>query len=81
LTSFSDLGVPARLSDALARQGIDTPTPIQAATLPDSFAEAKGFLTTLAKGDPAESSVIGNSARAVAAELFAKARNALTRED
>jgi superfamily II DNA/RNA helicase len=30
--------VPARLSTVLARQGIETPTPIQAATLPDSFA-------------------------------------------
>jgi superfamily II DNA/RNA helicase len=38
LTSFETLGVPARLSTVLARQGIDTPTPIQAATLPDSFA-------------------------------------------
>ena len=38
MTSFAILGVPARLSDVLARQGIDTPTPIQAATLPDSLA-------------------------------------------
>ena len=38
VTSFPVLGVPARLSDVLARQGIETPTPIQAATLPDSFA-------------------------------------------
>jgi superfamily II DNA/RNA helicase len=38
LTSFETLGVPARLSTVLARQGIDTPTPIQAATLPDSLA-------------------------------------------
>ncbi|HEY2877477.1 DEAD/DEAH box helicase [Nocardioides sp.] len=30
--------MPARLSDVLARQGIETPTPIQAATLPDSLA-------------------------------------------
>ena len=30
--------MPARLSTVLARQGIDTPTPIQAATLPDSLA-------------------------------------------
>src|SRR6478672_7650577 len=36
--SFTQLGVPADLSAVLARQGIDTPTPIQAATLPDSFA-------------------------------------------
>src|SRR4051794_19761442 len=38
LTSFATLGVPARLTSVLARQGIDTPTPIQAATLPDSLA-------------------------------------------
>jgi superfamily II DNA/RNA helicase len=38
LTSFASLGVPARLSAVLAQQGIDTPTPIQAATLPDSLA-------------------------------------------
>jgi superfamily II DNA/RNA helicase len=38
LTTFASLGVPARLSDVLARQGIDTPTPIQTATLPDSLA-------------------------------------------
>jgi superfamily II DNA/RNA helicase len=38
LTTFASLGVPARLSDVLAREGIDIPTPIQAATLPDSLA-------------------------------------------
>jgi superfamily II DNA/RNA helicase len=38
LTSFASLGVPARLSTVLAQQGIDIPTPIQAATLPDSLA-------------------------------------------
>jgi superfamily II DNA/RNA helicase len=38
LTSFASLGVPARLSAVLAQQGIDVPTPIQAATLPDSLA-------------------------------------------
>ena len=38
MKSFASLGVPARLSDILAREGIDTPTPIQAATLPDSIA-------------------------------------------
>jgi superfamily II DNA/RNA helicase len=36
-TSFLELGVPADLSDVLASQGITDPTPIQAATLPDSF--------------------------------------------
>jgi superfamily II DNA/RNA helicase len=38
LTSFTSLGVPARLSDVLSEAGIDTPTPIQQATLPDSLA-------------------------------------------
>jgi superfamily II DNA/RNA helicase len=38
VSSFADLGVPARLSSVLADQGITTPTPIQAATLPDSLA-------------------------------------------
>jgi len=38
LSSFTTLGVPARLSSVLADQQIHTPTPIQAATLPDSLA-------------------------------------------
>ena len=37
-TSFGALGVPAPLVDVLASSGITTPTPIQAATLPDSLA-------------------------------------------
>ncbi|HWC20814.1 MAG TPA: DEAD/DEAH box helicase [Flexivirga sp.] len=37
-SSFDALGVPARLVDVLAAQDISTPTPIQAATLPDSLA-------------------------------------------
>lgn len=36
--SFLDLGVPADLINALAPQGITSPTPIQAATLVDSLA-------------------------------------------
>jgi superfamily II DNA/RNA helicase len=36
--SFVLLGVPANLASILADQGITDPTPIQAATLPDSFA-------------------------------------------
>ena len=36
--NFAELGVPAPLAQILAQQGITTPTPIQAATLPDSFA-------------------------------------------
>lgn len=35
---FADLGVPGDLVAALAARGITTPTPIQAATLPDSLA-------------------------------------------
>ncbi len=37
-TNFADLGVPAALDAVLAANGITTPTPIQAATLPDSLA-------------------------------------------
>ncbi|GAC1528880.1 MAG: DEAD/DEAH box helicase [Marmoricola sp.] len=36
--TFLELGVPARLNDLLRDSGIQTPTPIQAATLPDSLA-------------------------------------------
>jgi superfamily II DNA/RNA helicase len=36
--TFADLGVPARLVDALAATGVTKPFPIQAATLPDSLA-------------------------------------------
>jgi superfamily II DNA/RNA helicase len=38
MTTFTELGVPAILSSALADLGITTPFPIQAATLPDSLA-------------------------------------------
>ncbi|MEO9322601.1 DEAD/DEAH box helicase [Nocardioides sp. C4-1] len=38
MTSFHDLSVPADLVAVLADRGITTPTPIQAATLPDSLA-------------------------------------------
>jgi len=37
-TSFSDLGVPARLVTRLAEQGIVSPFPIQTATIPDALA-------------------------------------------
>ncbi|MGZ4601873.1 MAG: DEAD/DEAH box helicase [Oryzihumus sp.] len=36
--TFADLGVPTSLTRVLAESGITTPTPIQAATLPDSLA-------------------------------------------
>ncbi|SDS46810.1 DEAD/DEAH box helicase [Microlunatus soli] len=38
MTSFTTLGVPARLADVLNTLQFDTPTPIQQATLPDSLA-------------------------------------------
>jgi superfamily II DNA/RNA helicase len=38
LSTFTSLGVPARLSTVLAGLGIETPTPIQSATLPDALA-------------------------------------------
>jgi superfamily II DNA/RNA helicase len=38
MTSFTDLGVPAKLVATLAARGITHPFPIQAATLPDSLA-------------------------------------------
>ena len=37
-TTFASLGVPAALTTVLAAAGITSPTPIQAATLPDSLA-------------------------------------------
>ena len=37
-STFADLGVPSVLSSILEKDGITTPTPIQAATLPDSLA-------------------------------------------
>jgi superfamily II DNA/RNA helicase len=37
-TTFASLGVPASLTAVLTASGITTPTPIQAATLPDSLA-------------------------------------------
>jgi superfamily II DNA/RNA helicase len=38
VSNFASLGVPARLVDVLTDLGIDTPTPIQSATLPDGLA-------------------------------------------
>ena len=38
MTSFSDLGVDARLCTSLTEAGIETPFPIQVATLPDALA-------------------------------------------
>ena len=38
MTTFAGLGLPTSLTDILAAQGITDPTPIQAATLPDSLA-------------------------------------------
>ena len=52
--TFTTLGVPTSLAEILGGQGITTPTPIQAATLPDSvittavlMGMAAGILITL----------------------------------
>ncbi|NJC73199.1 DEAD/DEAH box helicase [Planosporangium thailandense] len=37
-TTFADLGVPSAITEVLAADGITTPFPIQAATLPDALA-------------------------------------------
>jgi superfamily II DNA/RNA helicase len=59
LPSFAELGLPRPLVSALARHGIDTPFPIQAATIPDVLAgrdllgrAATGSGKTLAFGLP-----------------------------
>ncbi|GAB4002304.1 hypothetical protein GCM10029992_40130 [Glycomyces albus] len=36
--TFEDLGLPAKITAALAEQGIEVPFPIQAATIPDALA-------------------------------------------
>ena len=36
--TFADLGVPTGLAERLARDGIESPFPIQAAVLPDALA-------------------------------------------
>lgn len=38
MTSFHDFALPVAVRDELARQGLDSPFPIQAATLPDTLA-------------------------------------------
>ena len=57
--TFADLGLPKPLVDALRRGGIETPFPIQAATIPDVLAgrdvlgrAATGSGKTLAFGLP-----------------------------
>ena len=45
-----------------------------------SLDEAKGMAASLAKGDPAEGSVISQSARGMAAALFTKAKETLHRD-
>jgi superfamily II DNA/RNA helicase len=59
LPAFADLGLPGPLVDALRRAGIDTPFPVQAATIPDGLAgrdvlgrAATGSGKTLAFGLP-----------------------------
>ncbi|MEV8585597.1 DEAD/DEAH box helicase [Streptomyces sp. NPDC051180] len=38
VAGFAELDLPAEVRDVLAREGVDTPFPIQAATLPDALA-------------------------------------------
>ncbi|HEY2297988.1 MAG TPA: DEAD/DEAH box helicase [Jatrophihabitans sp.] len=59
LPDFGELGLPRRIVNALARRGIETPFPIQAATIPDILAgrdllgrAATGAGKTLAFGLP-----------------------------
>jgi superfamily II DNA/RNA helicase len=59
LQSFRELGLPKRIVNALARRGIETPFPIQAATIPDILSgrdllgrAATGAGKTLAFGLP-----------------------------
>jgi pyruvate dehydrogenase (quinone) len=42
--------------------------------------EARGFMATLVKGDPAERAIIRNSLRAVGADLFANAKDKFSRD-
>ena len=67
---FAQLGVPAPLVDALARQGIAAPFPIQVATLPDTLAGRDvlgrgrtGSGKTLAFSLPMVSRLAGGSTR------------------
>lgn len=76
-SGFAELGVPAELSSALTQQGITTPFPIQAATIPDALAGRDvlgrgrtGSGKTLAFGLPllarlAESESAGGAPRAM----------------
>src|SRR5699024_11105842 len=66
----------------------DRPVVLDVRTDPDtpplpphiSLGEAKGMAASLAKGDPAEGSVISQSARGMAAALFTKAKETLHRD-
>jgi superfamily II DNA/RNA helicase len=67
--SFADLGLPRPLVSSLARQGIDSPFPIQAATIPDALAGRDllgrgqtGSGKTLAFGLPTLARVAGTAA-------------------
>ena len=80
------VGAPDELVGALeAAFASDRPVVLDVKTDPNvpplpahiTFDEAKGFMESLLKGDPAEFKLVGDSFRAVAAELFAKARNVL----
>jgi superfamily II DNA/RNA helicase len=70
LPSFAELGLPRALNQALGRAGIDTPFPIQAATIPDALTgrdvlgrASTGAGKTLAFGLPMIARLDGRGAR------------------
>ncbi|NUR08452.1 MAG: DEAD/DEAH box helicase, partial [Nocardioidaceae bacterium] len=70
LPAFADLGLPASLVDALATAGITTPTPVQAAVVPDALAghdvlgrAQTGSGKTLAFGLPVLTRLTGRRSR------------------
>ncbi len=70
LPSFAELGLPRSLTQALGRAGIETPFPVQAATIPDALAgrdvlgrAATGAGKTLAFGLPMIARLEGDKAR------------------
>jgi superfamily II DNA/RNA helicase len=70
LPAFGSLDIPAELVDALARQEITTPTPVQAAVVPDALAghdvlgrAQTGSGKTLAFGLPILAKLVGERSR------------------
>ena len=72
IPSFAQLGVPSELVNVLSRRGIETPFPIQVATMPDAMAGRDvlgrgqtGSGKTLAFGLPMLARLTGGSQRLV----------------